>query len=31
MELSTGTPKSDEKLFRSVYLRVLNNKVSDVV
>ncbi len=31
MELSTGTPKTDEKLFRTVYLRVLNNKVSDVV
>ncbi len=29
VELSTGTPKSDEKLMRSVYLRVLNNKVSD--
>ncbi len=31
MELSTGTPKTDERLFRTVYLRVLNNKVSDVV
>ncbi len=31
LELSTGTPKTDEKLFRTVYLRVLNNKVSDVV
>ena len=29
VELSTGTPKTDEKLMRSVYLRVLNNKVSD--
>lgn len=29
MELSTGTPKSDEKLFQTVYLRVLHNKVSD--
>jgi major vault protein len=29
VELSTGTPKSDEKLLRSVYLRSLNNKVSD--
>ncbi|MFO0587144.1 MAG: hypothetical protein U0441_06390 [Polyangiaceae bacterium] len=29
MELSTGTPKSDERLFQSVYLRVLHNKVSD--
>ncbi|MEQ8220760.1 MAG: hypothetical protein ABRQ37_00550 [Candidatus Eremiobacterota bacterium] len=31
MELSTGTPKSDNNLFKTVYLRVLNNKVSDVV
>ncbi|HSO00037.1 MAG TPA: hypothetical protein VLS89_17205 [Candidatus Nanopelagicales bacterium] len=31
LELSTGTPKSDEKLMRTVYLRVLNNKVSDLV
>lgn len=31
MELSTGTPKSDETLMRTVYLRVLNNKVSDKV
>jgi major vault protein len=31
MELSTGTPKSDDKLYRTVYLRVLNNKVSDAV
>ncbi|MBI2568018.1 MAG: hypothetical protein HYV63_13395 [Candidatus Schekmanbacteria bacterium] len=31
MELSTGTPKTDDKLFRTVYLRVLNNQVSDVV
>ncbi|KIG17060.1 hypothetical protein DB30_03657 [Enhygromyxa salina] len=30
-ELSTGTPKSDDKLARTVYLRVLYNKVSDVV
>jgi major vault protein len=29
VELSTGTPKNDDKLMRSVYLRVLNNKVSD--
>lgn len=28
-ELSTGTPKNDDKLIRSAYLRVLNNKVSD--
>jgi major vault protein len=31
VELSTGTPKTDEDLFQTVYLRVLNNKVSDVV
>lgn len=31
MELSTGTPKTDEQLARTVYLRVLYNKVSDVV
>lgn len=31
MELSTGTPKTDERLMRTVYLRVLNNKVSDKV
>lgn len=31
VELSTGTPKTDEELFRTVYLRVLNNTVSDVV
>ena len=30
-ELSTGTPKTDTKLARTVYLRVLYNKVSDVV
>jgi major vault protein len=29
--LSTGTPKSDQKLERTVYLRVLHNKVSDLV
>jgi major vault protein len=29
VELSTGTPKNDDKLLRSVYLRSLNNKVSD--
>ncbi|MCA9790373.1 MAG: hypothetical protein KC910_01205, partial [Candidatus Eremiobacteraeota bacterium] len=29
--LSTGTPKSDEQLYHTVYLRVLNNQVSDVV
>ncbi len=31
LELSTGTPKSDERLQRTVYLRVLHNKVSDAV
>lgn len=31
IELSTGTPKSDEKTLRTVYLRVLNNKVSDII
>lgn len=31
LELSTGTPKSDEKLFQTVYLRVLYNKVSDKI
>jgi major vault protein len=31
MDLSTGTPKTDESLERTVYLRVLYNKVSDVV
>jgi major vault protein len=31
IELSTGTPKSDEKLIKSVYLRTLNNKISDVI
>ncbi len=31
MELSTGTPKTDKNLMRTVYLRVQNNKVSDIV
>lgn len=31
MDLSTGTPKTDELVDRTVYLRVLYNKVSDVV
>ncbi len=31
IELSTGTPKTEEKLFRTVYLRSLHNKISDVV
>lgn len=30
-ELSTGTPKTEQNLIRSAFLRVLNNKVSDVV
>jgi len=29
IELSTGTPKTDVKLYPTVYLRVRNNKVSD--
>ncbi len=29
LEMSKGCPKSDENLLRTVYLRVLNNKVSD--
>ena len=29
LQLSTGAPKSDERLVETVYLRVLNNKVSD--
>jgi len=31
VELSTGTPKTDDKTLRTVYLRVLNNKVSDII
>lgn len=31
LELSTGTPKTEQNLFKTVYLRVLNNKVSDLV
>jgi major vault protein len=31
MELSMGTPKTENKLFETVYLRVLHNKVSDIV
>lgn len=31
LELSTGTPKTDEKLYHTVYLRVLHNKVSDKI
>ncbi len=30
-ELSTGTPKSDNSLIKTAYLRVLHNKVSDKV
>src|SRR5262245_59555015 len=29
LQLSTGTPKTDDKLIETVFLRVLNNKVSD--
>jgi len=31
IELSTGKPKNDDKLIRSVFLRSLHNKVSDIV
>ncbi|MFO0660355.1 MAG: hypothetical protein U0165_11075 [Polyangiaceae bacterium] len=31
LDLSTGTPKNDDNLLRTVYLRVLNNKVSDEI
>lgn len=31
IELSTGKPKSDDKLAKTVFLRVLHNKVSDIV
>jgi len=31
MELSTGTPKTDDLLLKTVYLRVINNKVSDLI
>ena len=31
LELSTGTPKVDNPLIKTVYLRVLHNKVSDIV
>lgn len=31
MELSTGKPKTDEKVLKTVYLRVKNNVVSDVI
>ena len=31
MELSTGKPKTTDKLLNTVYLRVENNKVSDII
>lgn len=31
MELSTGTPKMDDNTINTVYLRVLHNKVSDII
>lgn len=31
MELSTGTPKSEEKTIKTAYMRSLHNKVSDIV
>ncbi len=31
VQLSTGTPKTDAKLLKTVYLRVLHNKVSDMI
>jgi major vault protein len=31
IELSTGTPKTDVQTIKTVYLRVLHNKVSDIV
>ena len=31
LNLSTGTPKTDERIVSTVYLRVKNNKVSDIV
>jgi major vault protein len=31
VELSTGTPKTEENLLRTVYLKVLHNKISDMV
>jgi major vault protein len=30
-EFSTGTPKSSDKTIKSAYLRVLNNRISDIV
>lgn len=31
LELSTGKPKTTDKLFKTVYLRVENNKISDII
>jgi major vault protein len=31
LELSTGKPKTTDKLEKTVYLRIVNNKVSDIV
>ncbi len=31
LELSTGKPKSTDRLERTVFLRVMNNKVSDII
>ncbi|MEM6298384.1 MAG: hypothetical protein AAF740_06820, partial [Bacteroidota bacterium] len=31
MALSTGTPKTEENLLKTVYLRVLHNRISDLV
>ncbi len=31
IELSTGTPKNNDNLIKTVFLRVLHNKVSDIV
>lgn len=31
LELSTGTPKTEAQMIKTVYLRVLHNKVSDVI
>jgi len=31
LEFSTGTPKSDQRLDKGVYLRILHNKISDIV
>lgn len=31
LQLSTGTPKTDDGVLRTAYLRVLNNKVTDLI